>query len=493
MLETIDLGVTIAPEEFKELKDDLRARLNKAQIEAWQAGLGVIVVLEGWDYSGKASVTRFLVEPLDPRGVVVNVMYPPSREERRYPFAHRYATRIPARKQLGVFLRSWYYHALDARIEQERDDITNRVVLQMINDLERSLADDGYLIVKFWLHIDRKEQKRRRKEYRGNKLLRRWRTGPDDPKQHKRWKAYTAAIEDMLATTNTECARWHPIPATDVRYAQAMIARTLCEQIENALAARQRPQPAIPAVPPPTTSGTGILAGVDLSATITEKEYERRLEAVETELTELQYECVERKRAVVFALEGWDAAGKGGIIRRLTMPLDPRFYAVHPIAAPRGEEAEHHYLWRFWKQLPPAGHWAIFDRTWYGRVLVERVEGFAKPHEWQRAYREINTFEDALLQHGAIVLKYFLHLSDDEQLRRFQAREEVPYKQFKITPEDWRNREKRAAYVPAIEEMIQRTSPPLAPWLVVPANDKLVARLTVLEDAVAKIRQALER
>jgi polyphosphate:AMP phosphotransferase len=491
MLDTVDLTARIAPDEFKELKDDLRARLNKAQVEAWQAGLGVIVVIEGWDFSGKAAVARFLAEPLDPRGLSVNVMFPPTREERRYPFAHRYSTRVPSRKQIGLFVRSWYYHALDVRVQEKRDEATNRLVLQTINDFEHSLAEEGYLIVKFWLHIDRKEQKRRRKEYSDDKVLRLWRTGPDDPKQHKRWKAYTEAVEDVFAQSNTEYARWYPIPATDVRYAQALVTRTLCEQIEQALAVRRQAPPASTLAPVPAAS-PDVLARIDLQATLAEKEYEKRLAVVEAQLTELQYQCVEQKRAVIFALEGWDAAGKGGIIRRLTTQLDPRFYAVHPIGAPRGEEAEHHYLWRFWKRLPPAGHWAVFDRTWYGRVLVERVEGFAKPPEWQRAYREINTFEDALIQHGAILLKYFLHISEDEQLRRFQEREQVPYKQYKITPEDWRNREKRAEYIPAIEEMIQRTSTPHAPWMVVPANDKYLGRITLLEDAASRIRAALQ-
>lgn len=497
MLDAIDLAARIDPEEFAGVKDALRARLNQAQIDAWQAGLGVVVILEGWDFSGKAQVARFLTEPLDPRGLVVHVLYPPTRQERRYPITHRYATRIPARKQIGLFVRSWYYHALDARVRFRYDAAATQIVHQTVNDLERSLADDGYLVVKFWLHIDRKEQKRRRKAYRGDKAQRRLRTGPDDPKQHKRWKRYAAAVEDVLAHTDTEHGRWHVVAATDVRHAQAAVARTLCEQIEEALATRRAaPKPE----PPPVVIANGradldrpAAPAVFLERPLAEKDYQRRIDAAQARLTELHYQCVEAGRAVIFALEGFDAAGKGGVIRRLTGHLDPRFYAVWPIAAPSAEEAEHHYLWRFWKRLPPAGHWTIFDRTWYGRVLVERVEGYARPDEWRRAYREINTFEAALHESRAILLKYFLNVSAAEQLKRFQAREQIAYKQFKITPDDWRNRDKRPAYVAAVEEMLARTNTLSAPWTVLPADDKHFVRVALLEDAVARIEAGLRR
>jgi polyphosphate kinase 2 (PPK2 family) len=230
-----------------------------------------------------------------------------------------------------------------------------------------------------------------------------------------------------------------------------------------------------------------------MSAKLEDEAYGDRLRQVQARLSGLLYECVDKERAVVLAFEGWDAAGKGGIIRRLTAELDPRYYVVHPIAAPRGEEKERHYLWRFWQRVPPTGYWAVFDRTWYGRVLVERVEGFAREDEWRRAYDEIRHFEQVLLAQGTILLKFWLQVSPDEQLRRFQERQQVEYKNYKITDEDWRNREKWPRYADAVEEMVQRTSLRLAPWVIVPANDKNHARVKVLETIQKHVEEGLAR
>lgn len=236
-----------------------------------------------------------------------------------------------------------------------------------------------------------------------------------------------------------------------------------------------------------------VLRSLDMNLKLEDEVYSDRLRQAQSKLGDLLYECVDRRRAVVLAFEGWDAAGKGGVIRRLTNDLDPRYYTVHPIAALRGEEKDRHYLWRFWQRIPTVRHWAIFDRTWYGRVLVERVEGFAKENEWRRAYDEIRHFEHALLEHGAIVLKFWLHLTPDEQLRRFQERQQVEYKNYKITEDDWRNRAKWPQYELAVEEMVQRTSLTLAPWVVVPANDKNYARVTVLERIQKHLEEGLAR
>lgn len=235
-----------------------------------------------------------------------------------------------------------------------------------------------------------------------------------------------------------------------------------------------------------------MLENVDLSQKLEEAEYKRQLPSLQAKLHLLGLEAYRQGHPVVMLFEGWDAAGKGGTIRRVAEKLDPRDYVVWPIAAPEGEDKTHHYLYRFWRRLPPTGHLAIFDRSWYGRVLVERVEGFAANEEWKRAYREINGFERGLTDFGTIVFKFWLHISPEEQLRRFQAREETAYKAWKLTPEDWRNRQKWDLYYAAVDEMLLKTSTPNAPWTVVPAEDKHFGRVFTLRTIVEKLSSELE-
>lgn len=498
MLETIDLSARLSSEEFKQHKEQIQRDLNRALFQAWQAKLGIVVIIEGWNFSGKADCVRYLTVPMDPRGLKVHVVFPPTREERRYPFARRYWEMLPPRGHLSVLVRSWYYHALEQQICQPESAGDPHAVLDEIRMVEKMLADDGYLILKFWLHIDRKTHKKRRKQFK-RESVGVYRVGPYDPKQHKRWDRYTEAIEDMLAATDMPEGRWFIVPSNNSRYAQLTVAQTFIQQVDRELARRAAATQEKPSTTPPvelaevapeTVKG---LRSVDLTQTLQDEEYADRLLKAQHKLAELQHSCVRQRRPVVLCLEGWDAAGKGGIIRRLTTELDPRYFTVHPIAAPRGEEADQHYLWRFWKRIPPDGHWAVFDRTWYGRVLVERVEGFATESAWRRAYSEIRAFETALHENGVILLKFWLHISPEEQLRRFREREQVAYKNYKITKEDWRNRDKRPQYETAVDEMIARTSMPFAPWHIVPSENKNFGRVTVLETCVETIGEGLKR
>ena len=233
------------------------------------------------------------------------------------------------------------------------------------------------------------------------------------------------------------------------------------------------------------------LDALDQSRAIDQEEYKEKLKDYQLSLLNLQRALTETKHSVIIVIEGPDAAGKGGAIRRLVERLDPRHYRVYSIVKPTQEEYQHHYLWRFWAQLPKAGHIAIFDRTWYGRVLVERVEGFCTETEWRRAYREINAMEQQLVHFGTVLLKFWLHIDPDEQLRLFREREADTHKQWKITDEDWRNRSKRDQYRDAVEEMLYRTSTPHAPWTIVESNCKWYARVKVLETVCQAIRQAL--
>lgn len=234
-----------------------------------------------------------------------------------------------------------------------------------------------------------------------------------------------------------------------------------------------------------------MLERLDLSLSMSRKEYDKWLKLLQADLHQLGFQVYQQKVPVVIVFEGQDAAGKGGTIKRLTEKIDPRGYVVWPIAAPSGEDKQHHYLYRFWRRLPEQGQIAIFDRSWYGRVLVERLEGFCSEDAWKRAYSEINQFERQMTDFGAIIFKFWMHISKDEQLRRFKEREQINYKSWKITDEDWRNRSKWEDYINAAEEMILKTSTPNAPWTLVEANDKLYARIKVLRTVAEKLHGRL--
>ena len=308
-----------------------------------------------------------------------------------------------------------------------------------------------------------------------------------DFRQNKNYESVKSLIERILQASDTDIAPWYIIPSTDERLATVQIMNTVVNCIENALERHDSVNGAVN----PWSGNTSVIDSLDLSKSIEEDLYEKRLAEVQKKLREYQHILYKKRRALVVVYEGMDAAGKGGNIRRLTAKLDPRGYEVIPISAPNDAEKSYHYLWRFWTNMPKDGHIAIFDRSWYGRVLVERVEGFASEAEWARAYREINDMEEQLHDHGTILAKFWLHIDLEEQLKRFQARENDPEKQWKITPEDWRNREKWDIYKPAIEEMLVRTSTSYAPWTVVESNDKRYARVKVLETLVNILKENL--
>ena len=235
-----------------------------------------------------------------------------------------------------------------------------------------------------------------------------------------------------------------------------------------------------------------MLEKIDVQSSLTRKEYKQQLVRSQVRLGQLAYQVYVQKRPVIIVYEGQDAGGKGGNIKRVTEALDPRGYVVYPIAAPAGEDRTHHYLWRFWRRLPEKGQIAILDRSWYGRVMVERIEGFCTEEEWRRAYREINQFERMLVDFGTILIKFFIHISKEEQLARFESRKDTPYKSWKLTDEDWRNREKWNAYLEAIEDMLLKTSTITAPWTIIEGNSKYFARVKTLKTVVETLEHALE-
>ena len=365
---------------------------------------------------------------------------------------------------------------------------------QDILSFEKQLCDDGTVIMKFFLYIDKDEQKRRFKKLEGSKETS-WRVTDEDWNRNKYFGRYLKMNEEMLEKTDTDYAPWVIIEAVDKDYAALKIASTVMDRLEYELE-HSRPEEE------KTAQGqeakirerfkNGVLSGIDLSKSLTEEEYKTRLKKLQKRLAELHSELYRLRIPVVIGFEGWDAGGKGGAIKRLTSNLDPRGYRVNPTAAPNDIEKVHHYLWRFWNNVPKAGHIAIFDRTWYGRVMVERIEGFCSEAEWRRAYQEINEMESHMANAGAVVLKFWLHIDKDEQERRFRERQANPTKQWKITDEDWRNREKWDQYEEAVNEMLIRTSTTYAPWIVVEGNDKRYARVKVLQTVVDALEKKIK-
>ena len=493
MLEQIDLTQRIEKPRFKETWVALERRLGELQREARGAGIPVIIAFEGWDAAGKGTAINRTTRGLDPRGYRVHPISAPNEREKLHPFLWRFWTATPKKGEIAVFDRSWYGRVLVGRVDKLVGESRWRSAYNDILQFERQLADDGAVILKFWLHIGRDEQKRRFKKLEKDKALA-WKVGKAEWQQNKKYDEWVVAVEEMLQRTSTAHAPWSVVESTDRRFAWVKIIETIIAAIERALAVKaNKGDDAPPPAPAPHAAQKTILDRVDLKLSLERPEYSRQLRASQKQLFRLEHEIYTQRIPVIIAYEGWDAGGKGGNIRRLTRGLDPRGYEVIPVGVPTADELAHHYLWRFWRSIPKAGHITIFDRSWYGRVLVERVEGFCSADQWMRAYREINEFEESLTNFGAVIVKFWIHISREEQLRRFKEREQAPHKQWKITDEDWRNREKWDRYEPAVIEMLQRTSTIHAPWTIVEGDCKLYARVRAIRTVVDALEGALAR
>ena len=494
MLEQVDLTQRTEKDQYKKEAAGLKERLSSLQQEIKGAKLPVIILFEGWGAAGKGSLISKVIINLDPRGFQVYSIVPADSAESRKPLLWRYWTKIPQQGQISVFDRSWYQDISVAKLEENLSDEDIAARTASITTFERQLTDDGYLILKFFLHISQEEQKSLFNKLLSSKNTA-WRVTDLDRKRNRQYDRYYRLFDQMLESTNTPNAPWHVVPCEDKYTAQLFIFRTLVASIEEAL--RQKQAPAAPAaggiVVPDSFAMKPMpkLQDVRLDKALTDEEYHEKLKKAQKKLKKLHNELYQARMPVIVAYEGWDAAGKGGNIRRVAAALDPRGYEVIPIAAPDKAELAHHYLWRFWNHMPKTGHVAIFDRTWYGRVMVERIEGFCSTSAWQRAYQEINEFEWELHQWGAVILKFWLHIDPDEQLRRFKDRQETPSKQWKITEEDWRNREKWGQYETAVNDMLQYTSTGFAPWHIIESQDKKYGRIKALHTMIAAIEEGL--
>jgi polyphosphate:AMP phosphotransferase len=494
MLEKVDLSKTIDKEEYKELVDELRRKLAILQRQARDAQMPVVIVFEGWDAAGKGTLINELILSLDPRGFNVFPTHEPNEDEQFKPYLWRFWTKTPAKGRIAIFDRSWYRRVLQERVDKLALPRELHDAFHDIPAFERQLAEDGNLIIKFFLHISKKEQKERLKKLADDPATA-WRVSEKDWKHHKEYSEYLQAIEEMIQKTDASYAPWAIVEAHDKRFAVVKILTTVVTAIERQLnkklAVCAVPQVLAAADKVDKKFNSSILSEVDLTKTLAEDEYQEKLKKHQDKIRELEYVIYSKRLPVIIVFEGWDAAGKGGAIRRLTQNMDPRGYTVVPVASPTEEEKNHHYLWRFWKTVPKAGHIALFDRSWYGRVLVERVEGFCLETDWRRAYKEINEMEEQWVNYGAVLVKFWMHIDQDEQQKRFEERLANPDKHWKITEEDWRNREKWSDYETAVDEMFFRTSTTYAPWNIVEANSKYYARIKVLETVIAAVSKQL--
>jgi len=500
MFATAKIGRTLSKQGYHAEVVDLRTQLLEAQIAIRERNIPVYVIIAGIEAAGKGGVVNALDEWLDPRGVSVYAFWDESDEERYRPRAWRFWRAMPKRGEISVFFSGWYLWPIEQRFTGKWDDAKLDQCLRTIRELERMLINDGAVIVKCWYHMAEKDQRRKLKALARSDRSR-WKMLPRKSKFSEEYQRFEEVADRVVRSTDIGRAPWHIIEASDHRYRDMTTGRILLREMQEALAQALHDERRVDdspsgsngdILPNAPEARISLLDRVDLTQTISRKDFRTQLRALQSELNDLAWRAYNEKISTVLVFEGVDAAGKGGSIRRVTQAIDARLREVVRFAAPSDEEKAHHYLWRFWRHIPRGGRMTIFDRSWYGRVLVERVEGFTNHAGWARAYLEINDFEEQLTQAGVIVQKFWLQISKEEQLARFQARENTPYKRYKITDDDWRNREKWDEYREAVNEMLARTSASHAPWNLIAGNDKRFARIQVLETVTSALRERLK-
>lgn len=521
MFEVAELGHKLGKDEFSEKVPALHTALLEAQRALRDSKHPVIIIVAGVEGAGKGELVNRLSKWLDSRGIRTTAFWDETDEQAMRPRYWRFWRAMPPRGSVGIMIGAWYAQPITQRAFGRIDEAEFERRLREIAELEQLLTSDGAVIIKLWLHLT---QDKVRKQLKVDARRRGEKTGSDPitRKYSRQFEAFLQASETAIRSTDTGTAPWHVIEAADAQYrdfcAGQIILDTLRATLDQDAAAkaaagkrkhsgRQTTAPALVSDPgrsgragmaeasPELAAGTSltVLDKVDLGLRLDEKRYRASLHKWQAKLQLLTWQARKQQRSVVIVFEGWDAAGKGSTIHRLTQAIDARLFQVISIAAPTDEELAQHYLWRFWRHLPMAGYLTIYDRSWYGRVLVERVEQLAEPDDWQRGYAEINLFEQQLCEHGIIVLKFWLHLSPEEQLRRFKEREQTPWKQYKITQDDWRNRDRWNDYLEAVNDMVAHTSTTLAPWHLVPAEDKKYGRIDVLRTVCRTLKKALKQ
>ena len=474
--------------------DEQADQLAYLQRKSRELGIPVLIVVEGLSASGKGTIINQMIRPLDPRGFKVTCIASPNRDEQMRPFLWRFWRRTPSADRIAIFDRSWYRSLLDNKINGLLEEVDLVKAYEDVRAFERQLRDGGTLIFKFFLEISKKEQASRLAALQSNPSTA-WRVSDAVLQRHSRYEEYHDAVNQMFAETDLpDEFSWTKVPSKNTREATLKVLNRLVSGLSKQVEAVRsgssiaftRKRMKIPSFP-----GAPTLKEVNLTNQLSKDVYRETLEVRQKRIQELHHELYRLRIPVVIVYEGWDAAGKGGNIRRLTERMDPRGYEVIPVSAPNDVENAHHYLWRFWTEFPKAGHVTIFDRSWYGRVLVERVEGFCKEREWKNAYREINEMEENFLHFGTVIVKFWVHIDPVEQLNRFKAREGNPKKGWKLNEEDWRNREKWKSYGEAVEEMFLRTHSPKAPWTIIEGNCKRYARIKALDVVIKAIEEKI--
>ena len=526
MLEKVEFdNEPLSKEEYKAKRDVLMERLVVLQQQARSEGVGLVVLFEGWNGAGKGSRISDLMYNLDARATSVHVSEDIDQAALRrfpgkswgvsdfYPFMQQYWKALGERGTITFFDRGWYSAAMQRMMSHAADDSASlrdeaRRYATSVRDFERQLTDDGYVVVKLFLHVSKKAQRKRLERLHDDPATR-WRV--PDKKLASAWsyEEERKLYGKLLEVSNFDFAPWTVINGEDKRHANIAIASTLIDALEGALEKKRAAEAPCGAGAQVTASAQGepkaprasafsivadypTVEGVDHSLAMDPEEYRVELKKLQKRLRKLENIMYQKRVPLMIMYEGWDAAGKGGNIKRVAQALDARAYTVFPSPAPTKPELMHPHLWRYWTRLPKAGHVGIYDRSWYGRVLVERVEGFATHEQWSRAYDEINQFERDMVDWGAILLKFWVDVSPEEQLRRFEDRANDPAKQWKITDEDWRNREKYPQYKEAIDDMFRLTSTTFAPWVVLESDDKKHARIKALRIIVDALEQRLE-
>jgi polyphosphate:AMP phosphotransferase len=491
MLESAEVGHRVTKAVYAREEGKLRAALLEAQFEMGREKRGpVLLLVAGVEGGGRGETANTLNEWMDPRHIRTFAFGPPAPEEAVRPPVWRYWRALPSRGKLGIFMNAWYRKLIAARVLRGLSDARFNASLHEIRQFEQMLAAEGIVLLKFWIHLSRDDQKRRLKELEASPRTR-WRVSERDRKALRLYGKYHGTWEQMLRETSIAPAPWYAVEGVDAHYRMLTVGKILLSAMQQLNQGRKPVAPPAVAPAPSVIGNVALIRNLDLAQKLPDKTYDRELEKWQHKLALLTRHRRFGSHSLVLAFEGSDAAGKGGAIRRVSGALDARQYVIIPVAAPTEEERAQPYLWRFWRHVPAKGGITIFDRTWYGRVLVERVEGYCTVGDWMRGYDEINQFEEQLVKSGIVVCKFWLQISKEEQLRRFKSRESTAFKNFKITPDDWRNRKKWGAYEQAVADMVDRTSTEIAPWTLVEAEDKNFARVKIVKTIVRALARAL--
>jgi polyphosphate:AMP phosphotransferase len=494
MFESAEIGHSLDKKTWKAREPELRAALLEMQFRLLrEARFAVVILVNGVELAGRGETVNLLNEWMDPRHIRTEAFGPRGEGERQHPEMFRFWQVLPPKGHIGILFGNWYTDPLQAHAigGEKHDHFVRR--LERIRQFERMLAAEGVLLLKFWFHLSKKAAKARVRELQSNPKTA-WRVTPQQQRGLRSYDGFVCVADEALRKTSLGEAPWHVIEGSDPWYRYLTAGQLLLDAVKRRLdQPSERSQPSAPGPRNHPLDQLSLLAAQDYTRSVERRHYEERLETLQGRLNGLSRDPRLQRKSLVVVFEGMDAAGKGSTIRRITQALDARFYRVIPVAAPNENERAQPYLWRFWRYIPRRGHATLFDRSWYGRVLVERVEHYCSESDWMRAYGEINEFEEEISEAGVVIVKFWLAITPDEQLRRFQQRSETPHKHYKITEEDWRNREKWPQYEQAIGDMIDRTSTQIAPWHVIASDDKLWSRLQVLELLCERLERALRQ